>query len=460
MKATLTPPSRPVAPGSYDFRRDLFFDGVGGIGFGYGRVGVQPADGEAIQRRFWQAFAGLRATIEGRILAAIPDRAVAGITVAFVTGSQTAVPKDALGAMRDSGLAHLLSVSGLHVGLVAGILFFLSRAALALVPAVALRWPIKKWAAGLALAGAVFYTLLSGASVPVVRACLMAGVALVAIIFDRQPISMRPIAWAAIAVLLLWPESLMGPSFQLSFGAIIGLAAMWEELAPRRRRQTSPLRRGVAGLRDMVLTSLIATVATAAFAIYHFNRFTGYGVIANMLAIPITGSWVMPFLIIALLLMPFGLESLALEPAGWGISAILWTARTVAGLPAPSPRSAPCRRRGSRSSAWAGCGSAFGAGPGALPVSPPSPPALPPCCWSGRPTSWYRRMQGWWPSPRRTDRSGCHPSASAASPARNGCAGRARTARSPGASPRARARVLPAMARTAAIAWAVARSPS
>src|SRR6476620_9642256 len=141
------------------------------------------AGGEGARlRSVWQGFAELRALIEGRILAAIPDRDIAGVAVAFVTGSQSAVPKDVLQAMRDSGLAHLLSVSGLHVGLVAGILFFLSRAMLALVPPIALRYPIKKWAAGLALAGAVFYTLLSGASVPVVRACLMAGVALFAVI--------------------------------------------------------------------------------------------------------------------------------------------------------------------------------------------------------------------------------------------------------------------------------------
>ncbi len=173
--------------------------------------------------------------------------------------------------MRDSGLAHLLSVSGLHVGLVAGILFFLSRAMLALMPPVALRYPIKKWAAGLALAGAVFYTLLSGASVPVVRACLMAGVALFAVICDRQPISMRLVAWAAAIVLLLWPDSLIGPSFQLSFAAIIALIAMWEEIAPGRRPESSPWRRGLTGTRDMVLTSLIATLATAAFGIYHFK---------------------------------------------------------------------------------------------------------------------------------------------------------------------------------------------
>ncbi len=335
MRATLAAPSRPVAPGSYDFRRDLFFDRIGAVGVGYGRVGVTPAAGGegALLRSVWQGFAELRALIEGRILAAIPDRDTAGVAVAFATGSQSAVPKDVLQAMRDSGLAHLLSVSGLHGGLVAGILFFLSRAMLALVPPIALRYPIKKWAAGLALAGAVFYTLLSGASVPVVRTCLMAGVALFAVICDRQPISMRLVAWAAAVVLLLWPDSLIGPSFQLSFAAIIALIAMWEEIAPGRRPESSPWRRGLIGMRDMVLTSLIATLATAAFGIYHFNRFTGYGVVANMLAVPITGFWVMPFLILSLLLMPFGLESLALAPAGWGIEAILWTAQTVAGWP-------------------------------------------------------------------------------------------------------------------------------
>ncbi len=335
MKATLGPPSRPVAPGSYDFRRDLFFDRIGGIGFGYGRIGVLPSPdgGSALMQRLRHVFAGLRAAIEARILAALPDPGIAGVAVAFVTGSQSAVPKDVLSAMRDSGLAHLLSVSGLHVGLAAGILFFLSRAALALIPAVALRWPIKKWAAGLALAGAIFYTLLAGASVPIVRACLMAAIALLAIIWDRQPISMRPVAWAASVVLLLWPESLIGPSFQLSFAAIVALTAVWEELAPRRRGERGILRRGFSKTRDMVLTSLVASLATAAFAIYHFNRLTGYGVVANMLAIPLTGLWVMPFLILSLLLMPVGLGDLALQPAGWGIAAILWTARTVAGWP-------------------------------------------------------------------------------------------------------------------------------
>src|SRR5262249_44870569 len=157
---------------------------------------------------------------------------------------QTAVPNDALVAMRNSGLAHLLSVSGLHIGLAVGILFFLIRAALALVPPIALRWPIKKWAAGFALLGAGFYMILSGASVPVVRSFVMAAILLLAVIVDRQPISMRPVAIAAVVVLLIWPDSLVGPSFQLSFAAIVALTAVWEELSPRRAKEIGPVRRG------------------------------------------------------------------------------------------------------------------------------------------------------------------------------------------------------------------------
>jgi competence protein ComEC len=337
LRATLGPPSRPVAPGAYDFRRDLFFDRIGAIGFSLGRPRLIDAevtgDVEPLRHRLWRSFADLRALIERRILAAMPDPDTAGVAVAFVTGSQTAVPNPSLVAMRNSGLAHLLSVSGLHIGLAVGILFFLTRAGLALIPAIALRWPIKKWAAGLALLGAGFYMLLSGASVPVVRSFLMAGIVLLAILADRQAITMRPVAIAAVVVLLIWPDSLIGPSFQLSFAAIVALTAVWEELSPGRSREAGPARRSLRWLFDLALSSAIATLATAAFGIYHFNRLTGYGVIANMLAVPITGFWVMPWLILSLLLMPLGLESWALTPAGWGISAILWTARSVAAWP-------------------------------------------------------------------------------------------------------------------------------
>jgi len=337
VRATLGPPSRPVAPGAFDFRRQFYFDRIGGIGFALGHVHGLPAAPDtasgSVMRWVMGGFADLRSIIEGRISAALPDPDQAGVAIAYVTGIQTAVSPPALTAMRNAGLAHLLAVAGLHLGLAAGILFFFSRALFALMPAIALRWPIKKWAAVIALLGAVFYTLLTGARVPVVRSCLMAAFVLLGVVVDRRPITMRPVAWAAFAILLLRPESMTGASFQLSFAAIVALTAIWERIGRGRYRPGSALKRVLREIFDLVVTSLTATLATAAFAIYQFDRMSNYGLIANILAVPITGFWVMPWLILSLLLMPFGLERLALAPAGLGIGAILWTARTVSSWP-------------------------------------------------------------------------------------------------------------------------------
>lgn len=337
VRATLGPPSRPVAPGAFDFRRQFYFDRIGGIGFALGHVHGLPAAPDSasgsVMRWLMGGFADLRSIIEGRISAALPDPDQAGVAIAYVTGIQTAVSPPALTAMRNAGLAHLLAVAGLHLGLAAGILFFFGRALFALMPAIALRWPIKKWAAVIALLGAVFYTLLTGARVPVVRSCLMAAFVLLGVVVDRRPITMRPVAWAAFAILLLRPESMTGASFQLSFAAIVALTAIWERIGRGRYRPGSALKRVLREIFDLVVTSLTATLATAAFAIYQFDRMSNYGLIANILAVPITGFWVMPWLILSLLLMPFGLERLALAPAGLGIGAILWTARTVSSWP-------------------------------------------------------------------------------------------------------------------------------
>ncbi|HXQ42674.1 MAG TPA: ComEC/Rec2 family competence protein [Candidatus Udaeobacter sp.] len=337
VRANLGPPSRPVAPGAFDFRRQFYFDRIGGIGFVLGHVHSLPdapaTAAKSLVRWIMGGFADLRSIIESRISAALSDADQAGVAIAYVTGIQTAVSPAALVAMRNAGLAHLLAVAGLHLGLATGILFFASRALLALIPAIALNRPIKKWAAAIALLGAVFYTLLTGARVPVVRSCLMAAFVLLGIVVDRRPISMRPVAWAAFAILLLRPESMMGASFQLSFAAIVALTAIWERIGRGRNRPGSALGRLLRELFDLIITSLTATLATAAFGIYQFDRMSNYGLVANILAVPITGFWVMPWLILSLLLMPLGLECLALAPAGLGIGAILWTARTVSSWP-------------------------------------------------------------------------------------------------------------------------------
>ena len=236
----------------------------------------------------------------------------------------------------NAGLAHLLAISGLHIGLVAGILFFAVRFLLAAIPPVALRYPVKKWAALAALAGAFFYLLLSGATVPTQRAFLMLAVVLAAVVLDRTAISMRLVAWAAVLVLLIAPESLLSASFQMSFAAVTALVAVYEALAGR----SSAWRTGAGRVRKfglyvsgVLLTTVVAGMATAPFALYHFNRFALYSVAANLIAVPLTGLWIMPWAICAFALMPFGLEALALAPMGWGIDAVIAVAETVAAWP-------------------------------------------------------------------------------------------------------------------------------
>jgi competence protein ComEC len=256
--------------------------------------------------------------------------------MALITGERGAVPEDVTQAMRDSGLAHLLAISGLHLGLVAGFVFLLVRGGLALVPAIALRRPIKKWAAAAAIVAAFGYLLLAGAPVPTQRAFVMTGLVLLAVMIDRVGVSMRLVGWAALVVLVLQPEALPGPSFQMSFAAVIALVAAYEIIGNRFRPlvgQAGPIRRLALYFVGIALTSLVAGLATAPFALFHFDRLALYGLAANMVAVPIAALWVMPCAVAALLLMPLGLEFAALMPMGWGLDAIVVVAETVAAWP-------------------------------------------------------------------------------------------------------------------------------
>jgi competence protein ComEC len=330
VKAVLQPPPPPAAPGAYDFQRQAWFDRLGAVGYAIGDVRVLRAGAESADWRIW--VNGLRQRVVERVLTIIPGPEGA-IAAALLTGEQGQVPAEVMNWMRDSGLAHLLSVSGLHVSLVAAIVFVAIRQTLALIPPVALYHPIKKWAAVGAFIAITLYMLFVAPGVPTQRAWLMASVVLLAILIDRSALSMRLVAWAALAVLAVSPESLLHPSFQMSFAAVVALIAAWE--AARRRftewRAGSGLpRRLLIGAVGLCMTSLVATLATTPYALYHFNRFAAYGLIANLIAVPLTGAWVMPCAVLVFLLMPFGLESWALIAMGWGCEAIVAVAREVA----------------------------------------------------------------------------------------------------------------------------------
>jgi len=328
LRALVRPPAAPAYPGAWDFQRNAWFSGLGGSGFALGRAEVTP--GEAGP----PPLAALRARLEARVNAAIPGAAGA-IAAALLTGTQSAIPAPALAAMRDSGLAHLLSVSGLHIAIVMGLAFLVLRQGFALIPWVALRLPGKPAAALGGLVVGALYMLLTGAQVPMQRSFAMAALATLALIAGRRAISLRSWALAFAAVLLLNPVALLGPSFQMSFAAVLALIAGWEWLRPRLpvAREGEWRRKLILAGFGLVATSVLAGLATTPYGLHHFGRIQLYGVAANAIAVPITSVLVMPAGMLAVALMPFGLEHLALVPMGWGVEAILFVARQVAAWP-------------------------------------------------------------------------------------------------------------------------------
>lgn len=332
VRARFLAPSWPAYPGAADFQRKAFFDGTAGSGFALGAV-TMVAPG--VPGGFGIAIRALRDRIVARIVTALPG-AEGGVAAALLTGVVTAIPEPDLVAFRDSGLAHLLSVSGLHMAIVVALVMTVLRLALVMLETPALRLPSKQIAAGVALAAGAFYLLLTGSQVPTLRSYLMAAVVMVGIISGRPSLTLRTLALAAIVVLVTTPEQMIGPSFQMSFGAVLALIAGWEAVRGkllRLRAQTGWAGMVLVYLAGMVLTSVLAGLATAPFAAYHFERAQLWSVASNMVAIPLTSVLVMPAGVLALVLMPFGMEILALVPMGWGITATLHIAHAVASWP-------------------------------------------------------------------------------------------------------------------------------
>lgn len=345
--ARLEPVPQPALPGSYDPARRAFFQAIGATGFALGKARLlEPAETPGVER--------LRHGIAARIGKAIHDPALAGIAIALTTGLRGDLPRTAHEAIRDAGLAHLLAISGLHLGLVAGLVFAAVRAALALWPGVALRYPIKKWAAAAAIAAAFFYMLLAGATVPTQRAFVMVALALLAVLVDRLEIGMRLVALAALAVLVLEPYALTTASFQLSFAAVAALVAVYETLAPSLSEARARTGRALFFLAATLLTTLVATLATAPFAAHHFGRIAAYGLAANLVAVPLAAFWIMPAAILAVLAMPLGLEAWPLAAMEAGIDTVLLTAETVAAWPGAVRRFPPMPTAGAVAAAAGG----------------------------------------------------------------------------------------------------------
>lgn len=336
MRATLMPPAGPALPGGYDFARQAWFERVGAVGYTFSAVrtdrSAAPAPA-AVRAR--SAVERLRRAIGERITAALPGQTGA-IANALITGERGRISEETQTAFRDSGLLHILSISGLHMAIMAGSVFYIVRLLLAAVPSLALRFPVKKWAALAAMAGALVYLLVSGSSFATVRSTIMVSIMFVAILLDRPALALRNVVLAALLILVLFPESLFNVGFQMSFAAVVALISGYEafdKLGGWTFLREHPWAWLLIFAGGIIISTLIASTAVAPFAAYHFHKSQQYAVLANLIAIPLCNLIVMPAALATLLLMPLGLEALPLWVMGWGIDATLWTAERVAALP-------------------------------------------------------------------------------------------------------------------------------
>ena len=339
LKARLMPPLAPLRPGSYDFSRDLFFQGIGASGFVMGAIrAIEPPGGGGFLLRYAAFMQGLRDAIDARIRGQL-DGDERAIATALLTGRRDAISEPVNDAMFISGLGHVLSISGYHMAVVAGVVFFAVRALLALIGGLAASFPIKKWAAAAALAAATFYLLLSGAEVATQRSYFMTAVVLIAVLVDRRAVTVRTLAVAAFVVLAIAPEALVHPSFQMSFAATLGLVALVQVGMPglfATPDSSMAARIALWGGREavvLVLASLVAGLATTPYAAFHFHRVTPYGVLANLAAMPVVSVLVMPAGLLGLVAAPFGLDGLFWWLMGLGIDWMIAVTRWVAALP-------------------------------------------------------------------------------------------------------------------------------
>ncbi len=323
----LAPPGGPIEPGGFDFRRLAWFDRLGAVGYTRNPVlaleNPEPGAALAVTRLRMRLSAGIRAALPGE---------PGGFVAAILTGDRSGVGVDTTEALRRSNLSHLLAISGLHMGLLTGVVYGVLRAALALIPFLALRFPIRKWAALGALAAATFYLLLSGGNVATQRAFIMAAVMLGAVLADRRAISMRSVALAAVAILAWRPEALLSAGFQMSFAATVALVAVFGAMRRFRKKGQRRLPRWLRGIAGVALCSLVAGLATAPVAAAHFHRIAEYGLLANLLSMPLMGALVMPSAVLAAVLWPIGLDWIGLGLMQLGTRWILGVAHWVAGF--------------------------------------------------------------------------------------------------------------------------------
>jgi competence protein ComEC len=335
IKANLAPPAKPALPGGFDYARTAWFDSVGGVGYAFTAPTIEGhADPNSLVQWYRRAIEDIRQAIAVRIRRVLPGE-TGEIALALITGERGGITPETNNAFKNSGLFHILSISGLHMVIAAGAVFFSVRLILAAIPRIALTMPIKKIAAMLGIVSSLAYLAISGGQFATVRSALMIFIIFGAMLADRPALALRNVALAAFLILAVYPESLLDAGFQMSFAAVTALIASHEFLSRLlgHDNRPHPAMRVVMFFGEIIASTLIVSAAVAPFAAYNFHQSQQYAVLANMIAIPICNLIVMPAALIAMVLMPLGLEWIGLVPMGWGIEGMTWCANKVGALP-------------------------------------------------------------------------------------------------------------------------------
>ena len=342
LKARLLPPSRAAEPGGYDFARDAWFARIGAVGNVLGRI----EEARAPEQPGFALAATMAIDRARNALAARVDSSVGGdagaIAAAMVTGKRDLLSETARELIREAGIFHVITIAGVQMTLVAGIFFVGLRRLLALSRTLALHYPIKKWAAAAAIVAAIAYDVMTGSRIGTERALIMTLIMLGAVLLDRRALTMRNLALAALVVLALQPEALLGASFQLSFAAVAGLIAVHEarrvpvhgglDLPARPRRRGLGGQRG-HGLRDALIATACASAATASFMACDFHELNPYVLVGNPLTLAVIEIFAVPGALVGTLLYPLGLDGAVWHWVGLGINLIMWLAKLIAALP-------------------------------------------------------------------------------------------------------------------------------
>lgn len=348
VRALLRPPPFPAFPGGRDFQREAWFAGSAGSGRALGKVQpVACSNGRsshgglaaclASQQGFSIRLEPLREQIDARIRQVLPGPA-GTVASTVLTGEGASVPRDVREEFAASGLAHLLAVAGLHLGIVLGVLMAVFRIGFSAWMWAALRWPCKELSALLALLGGAAYVALTGLHLPATRSLMMAAVVVLGLVAGRRAVSMRGLALAATILLLVMPQELLGAAFQMSFAAVMALIAGYEVARPhlaRFREEGRGFRRWLTlHLVTLTLTSLLAGLATLPVVMAYFGEVQPFFILANLIAVPLMAVWIMPLGLLALVLMPLHLDAVPLHLMGWGIQVVLHLAHSIAHWPA------------------------------------------------------------------------------------------------------------------------------